>query len=53
MVIGGRTQYLTRVQGMPKDIKDALIRAENTSFGTEKARVAHETMPRPHRKLIF
>jgi len=26
MVIGGRTQYLTRVQGMPKDIEDTLIK---------------------------
>ncbi|KAJ6576794.1 hypothetical protein B0H10DRAFT_1836576, partial [Mycena sp. CBHHK59/15] len=25
MVIGGRTQYLTRVQGMPKEIEETLI----------------------------
>ncbi|KAJ7761285.1 hypothetical protein B0H14DRAFT_2403749 [Mycena olivaceomarginata] len=45
MVIGGRTQYLTRVQGMPKDVEDTLIKTENTFLWDGKtARVAHETM---------
>ncbi|KAJ6459912.1 hypothetical protein C8R45DRAFT_842964, partial [Mycena sanguinolenta] len=45
MVIGGRTQYLTRVQGMPRDIEDALRRAEHVFLWEGKrARVAHETM---------
>ncbi|KAJ7814284.1 hypothetical protein B0H14DRAFT_2273959, partial [Mycena olivaceomarginata] len=45
MVIGGRAQYLARVQGMPKDIEDTLIRAEHIFLWDGKtARVAHETM---------
>ncbi|KAJ7833960.1 hypothetical protein B0H14DRAFT_2364026 [Mycena olivaceomarginata] len=45
MVIGGRTQYLTRVQGMPKDIEDTLIKAEHIFLWLGKrARFGHETM---------
>jgi hypothetical protein len=45
MVIGGRSQYLTRVQGMPKDIENALIRTEHAFlWDDERARVPHETM---------
>jgi hypothetical protein len=45
MVIGGRTQYLTRVQGMPKDAEDTLIKAEHIFlWDGARARVAHETM---------
>jgi hypothetical protein len=45
MVIGGRTQYLTRVQGMPKDVEDTLTNIEHIFlWDGKKARVAHETM---------
>lgn len=45
MVIGGRTQYLIRVQGMPKDVEDALVKAEHVFlWNGKRARVAHETM---------
>jgi hypothetical protein len=36
MVIGGRTQYLTRVQGMLRSIEDTLIKWRIPSFGMEK-----------------
>ncbi len=45
MVIGGRTQYLARVQGMPKDIEDTLIEMEHIFlWDGKKARVGHDTM---------
>jgi hypothetical protein len=45
MVIGGRTQYLTKVQGMPKEIEETLIKTEHHFlWDGKKARVAHETM---------
>jgi hypothetical protein len=45
MVIGGRTQYLTRVQGMPKNVEHALIKIEQIFLWDEKtARVGHERM---------
>jgi hypothetical protein len=45
MVIGGRTQYLTRVQGLPKEVENTLIKAEHSFlWGQERARIAHETM---------
>lgn len=45
MVIGGRTQYLTRVQGMTKDIEETLIKTEHAFlWDGKKARVAHEFM---------
>jgi hypothetical protein len=47
MVIAGRTQYLTRVQGMPKDVEDTLIKTEHTfHWDGKKARVGHDTMIR-------
>ncbi|KAJ6553280.1 hypothetical protein B0H19DRAFT_949805 [Mycena capillaripes] len=48
MVLGGKTQYLTRVQGMPKDIEDKLVRMRDEFLWKgKKARVAHETMCLP------
>jgi hypothetical protein len=45
MVIGRRTQYLTRAQGMPKDIEETLIKMEHTFlWDGQTARVGHETM---------
>jgi hypothetical protein len=45
MVIGGRTQYLSRAQGMPKDVEETSINAEHTFlWDGKKAKVAHETM---------
>ena len=45
MVIGGRTQYLTRVQGMPKDVEHTLVKTEHIFlWDGKKARVGHETM---------
>jgi hypothetical protein len=44
-VIGGRTQYLTRVQGMPKDVEDTLNKVEHIFlWDRKKARVTQETM---------
>jgi hypothetical protein len=45
MTIGGRTQYLTRVQGMPEDIEDDLIKLHHTFlWDGKRARVSHDTM---------
>jgi hypothetical protein len=45
MVIAGRTQYLTRVQGIPKDIEISLFQMEQTFLWEgKKARIAHGTM---------
>ncbi len=45
MVLGGRTQYLTRVQGMPKDVEKALIKTQHIFLWDGKpARVGHDTM---------
>jgi hypothetical protein len=45
MVIGGRTQYLSRVQGMPQDIEETLKKAQHTFlWNGKRARVAHESM---------
>lgn len=43
MVIGGRTQYLTRVQGMPTDIIETLTKTEDIFLWEgKKAAVAYE-----------
>jgi hypothetical protein len=48
MVIGGRTQYLTRVQGMPKDIEDTLERLTRSFLWDGKtARISLEAMILP------
>ncbi|KAJ6626544.1 hypothetical protein B0H10DRAFT_1781023, partial [Mycena sp. CBHHK59/15] len=48
MVIGGRTQYLTRVQGMPRDIEETLEKTIRSFLWDGKtARVALETMILP------
>jgi hypothetical protein len=48
MVIGGRTQYLTRVQGMPDDVEERLIRIrDNFLWEGKKPRIAHSTMRLP------
>jgi hypothetical protein len=45
MLIGGRTQYLTRVQGMPNEIEKKLIRMrDDFLWEGKKARIAHNTM---------
>ena len=48
MTIGGRTQYLSRVQGMPVDVEHSLITMEhNFLWEGKRARIAHETMILP------
>ncbi|KAJ6451989.1 hypothetical protein C8R47DRAFT_998262, partial [Mycena vitilis] len=48
MVIGGRTQYLTRVQGMPKHIEDTLVKLiRDFLWDGKKARVSLDTMILP------
>ncbi|KAJ6506245.1 hypothetical protein C8R47DRAFT_913701, partial [Mycena vitilis] len=48
MVVGGRTQYLTRVQGMPKRIEDRLVRMQNAFLWSGKTpRIAQDTMHSP------
>lgn len=48
MVIGGKTQYLTQVQGMPDEIEDKLIRMRDEFLWEgKKPRVAHQTMCLP------
>ncbi|KAJ7234271.1 hypothetical protein C8J57DRAFT_1078003, partial [Mycena rebaudengoi] len=39
MVVGGMTQYLTKVQGMPKDIEERLEKRIRNFLWAEKARV--------------
>jgi hypothetical protein len=48
MVIGGQTQYLTCVQGMPEEIKDTLIKMRDKFLWEGKRpRVVHKTMCLP------
>ncbi|KAJ3963298.1 hypothetical protein EV361DRAFT_774930, partial [Lentinula raphanica] len=49
MIIGGMTQYLTKVQGMPKEIEDKLAkRIRNFLWdGKEHVRVNKETIETP------
>jgi hypothetical protein len=48
MSIGGRTQYLTHVQGMPKEIEKTMIRMRDGFLREgKKPRIAHDTMCLP------
>jgi hypothetical protein len=38
MFIGGKTQYLTRVQGMPKETEEILVRMQDDFSGKGKNR---------------
>jgi hypothetical protein len=45
VAIGGRTQYLTRAQGIPKNIEHTLIKIEQTFlWDGKRVRVGHEIM---------
>jgi hypothetical protein len=45
MTIGGRSQYLTRVQGMPKNVETELMELQHMFlWDGKKAKVSHETM---------
>ncbi len=45
MFIGGKTQYLTRVQGMPKETEEILVRMrDDFLWEGKKPRIAHQTM---------
>jgi hypothetical protein len=48
MVIGGRTQYLTRGQGMPRQFEDSLIHLRDEFlWAGKKPRIAEDTMSLP------
>jgi hypothetical protein len=48
MLIGGRTKYLTRIQGMPIEIEYKLTRMrDDFLWEGKKARIAHNTMSLP------
>ncbi|KAJ7347258.1 hypothetical protein DFH08DRAFT_699550 [Mycena albidolilacea] len=48
MSIGGRTQYLSRVPGMPKEIEKTMIRKrDNFLWEGKKPHIAHDTMCLP------
>jgi hypothetical protein len=48
MFIGGKTQYLTRVQGMPKETEEILVRMrDDFLWEGKKPRIAHQTMCLP------
>jgi hypothetical protein len=45
MFVGGRSQYLTRVQGMPNDIEDSLVELINTFlWDGKRARISSSAM---------
>jgi hypothetical protein len=48
MIFSGKTQYRTRVQGMPKEIEEKLVRMRDEFLWEgKKPRVAHLTMGLP------
>jgi hypothetical protein len=46
MTIGGRSQYLTRVQGMPKNVETELMELQHMFlWDGKKAKVSHSRTP--------